>query len=266
MIRPHRWRRWGLALLVVAACAPPAQAQLFVAERPHPDFQVGPLFVGAIVTPRLGHAVIDVHFSLTFPPDKTIAGMEQDLYLLWPGPVTPDRTAGPPDRALARYVEARGFTVIEEGRTSLHALELYTMGTGTPPRRLPDGAPFVTFVRTGGALGLTSPATWIRIPWNYRMANRVWLMDLRFTDPSFVHPKASNWLERTLWGPRHRVSLSFNDVRARAMFPMYFEHRDRIVRLAEDPSQLLISFRESDHLKIDSMSPPAANRRLSETE
>jgi hypothetical protein len=46
---------------------------------------------------------------------------------------------------------------------------------------------------------------------------------------------------------------------------MYFQHRDRIIRLADEPAQLLVDFADSDHLKIDELSPPASKRQLSET-
>src|SRR5439155_6347387 len=48
-------------------------------------------------------------------------------------------------------------------------------------------------------------------------------------------------------------------------FPMYFEHRDRAVRLAADPSQLLINFADSEHLKIQEVSPLTSRREASET-
>jgi len=59
--------------------------------------------------------------------------------------------------------------------------------------------------------------------------------------------------------------VSFHDLRSRAMFPVYFEHRDRVLRLAEDPSQVMISFARSDRLKIHEVAPPAASRRPSES-
>jgi hypothetical protein len=213
-------RGWTLAVLLVAASPRPVPAQVFVAARPHPQFQIGPLFIRAAVTPTINPVTLDVLFSLAFPPDKTIAGMEQDLYLLWPGALRSDASVGPPDPALAKYVEARGFSVVGEGRATVRATALYATGATRPVEVLPGGAPFVTFVRLGGALGLTASATWIHIPWNYRMANRTWLIDLKFVDPNFVHPKPANWLETTFWGQRYRVALSFDAVRERGMFPM----------------------------------------------
>jgi len=42
---------------------------------------------------------------------------------------------------------------------------------------------------------------------------------------------------------------------------MYFEHRDRVVRLAPDVSLLLASFSDADYLRIEDISPPVATRR-----
>src|SRR5262245_46806764 len=47
---------------------------------------------------------------------------------------------------------------------------------------------------------------------------------------------------------------------------MYFANRDRVVRLADAPAELVASFAHSDHLKVDQVFPPTAIRRLSETE
>jgi hypothetical protein len=126
------------------------------------------------------------------------------------------------------------------------------------------GAPFVTFVRSGG-MGLTSPATLIRIPWDPRMLNRAFLMRLTFPTKGLLKDKPSTWTERTLWGERPRLTLSFSEVRHRAIFPLYFEQRDRVIKLSEDPAQLLMDFADSPHLKIDEMSPTGARRQLSET-
>jgi hypothetical protein len=60
------------------------------------------------------------------------------------------------------------------------------------------------------------------------------------------------------------VSLSFNDVRSRAIFPLYFLNRDRVIRLSEDPSQLVLNFADADRLKIDELFPQSASRRRSE--
>ncbi|MGH7356964.1 MAG: hypothetical protein ACRELS_20595 [Candidatus Rokuibacteriota bacterium] len=257
----------GIVLAAVLALLPAAaaDAQVFIASKPNPAFTIGPLFVRASVTPALGPITVDVLWSLVVPPTLTPAALQQDLYLLWPGEVVPDRSAGAPDPALAAYVTARGYTVVAEGRARLFAQALYQMDGNVPPEPLPGGAPFVTVVRESGPLGLTSPATWIRIPWNPRLVNRAWLMQISLVTRGLVKPKPATWAEQTLWGQRYRFALSFNEVRQRVVFPLYVEHRNRVVRLADDPAQLIVNFADLDHLKIDELSPPNARRQVSQT-
>jgi hypothetical protein len=255
---------WALGALLLLAPAV-AHAQLFIASKPNPSFMIGPLFVRASVTPDLKPVVVEILWSIAVPPGKTAVDLEQNLNLLWPGGLSADRTAGPPDPDLERFITQRGFSVIESGRLALAAQHLYRLETDLPPVRIPGGAPFVTFVRDTGPLGLTPPATWIRVPWTPLMANRAYLMSLPLTTRGLIKPKPATWAERTFWGPRHRISLSFHEVRQRAVFPLYLEHRDRVVRLAEDPAQLLIDFADTDHLKIDELFPQSAKRQISET-
>jgi hypothetical protein len=240
-----------------------ASAQVFVALKSHPQFEIGPLFVRASVSPRLSPVDFDIFWSVVVPANRSVADVE-GLSLVWPAALVPDPQRGTGDPALEKYVEARGFIAIESGRVGLAAQNLYRTG---PERVEPiaAGAPYVTFVRETGPLGLTSPATIIRIPWDPRFANRAYLARLSMKVKGLIKPKPSTWMERTLWGDRHRILLSFNEVRQRAIFPLYFEHRDRIVRLSEDPAQLMVDFADSPHLKIDEMSPPSARRQLSET-
>jgi hypothetical protein len=49
------------------------------------------------------------------------------------------------------------------------------------------------------------------------------------------------------------------------VFPLYFWNRERVVRLSEDPSQIVVNFAEAGRLKIDEMYPQSAQRRLSES-
>jgi hypothetical protein len=53
-------------------------------------------------------------------------------------------------------------------------------------------------------------------------------------------------------------------VRDRPLFAMYFAHRDRVVPLADAPSELVVNFAHSDRLKIDQVFPPTSIRRISE--
>src|SRR2546425_4624993 len=258
-------RRAWVAVLVLAAAPAVAEGQIFLASRPSPEFTIGPLFVRANVTPDLDVVTVDVLWSLVIPPTKSAAGMEQDLYLLWPGPVGGALTGASPDATLIAHVKERGFVPIAEGRLPLFAESLYRAGEDAPAQPIAGGAPFVTFIHEGGPLGLTSPATYVRIPWTPMLANRTFLMDLRIEQPNLLRQRQATWIEDAFWGPTHALSLTFNDVRPRALFPLYFEKRDRIIRLAADPSQLIVNLRDSEHLKIHEVFPSSARRRLSET-
>ncbi len=260
-----RGRAWALAALLLAAPGG-AHAQTFFAEKPNPPFTIGPLFVRAALSPKLGPIPVNINFSVVIPPGQDAAAVEQDLYLLWPGDIVADPKLGPADPALEKDLTARGFTVIGGGRLPLTARNLYQIGPRRAAEPLPDAASFVTFVREGGALGLTSPAAWIRIPWNPRFANRVYLIGLQMTTRGLLKAKAGTWFEHAFWGPRYRLVVSFNEVRHRAAFPMYFQHRDRVIKLAEDPAQIIVNFADADHLKIDELFPQSARRQLSETQ
>ncbi|PYN74491.1 MAG: hypothetical protein DMD96_30265 [Candidatus Rokuibacteriota bacterium] len=257
-------RAWLIALLLAAAPGI-ADGQVFLASRSNPEFTLGPLFVRATVTPELGAVTLDVLWSLVIPPTTSGGAIAQDLFLLWPNSVDGDSTAGPPDPALAAYVKTRGFTPIMEGRLPLFAQSLYRIGEELPPEPIRGGAPFVTFVRQSGPLGLTAPVTYVRIPWTPLLANRTFLMNLRMELTDLVKQRKATWIEDAFWGPQHSISVTFNDVRPRALFPVYFEHRDRVVRLADDPSQLIVNFRDAEHLKIYEIFPRTAGRRRSET-
>jgi hypothetical protein len=253
--------------LLMVAGPPAAQAQIFLASRPHPEFTLGPLFIRASVTPALGDTSVDVLFSLVVPPTMSASRIEQDIYFLWPGAVAGDPKAGPPDAALAREVTQAGFSVIDEGRVALHARNLYARGPdGRSVRQpIPGGAPYVTFVREGGALGLSAPATYFRLPWSPFSVNRAYLVGLHMEAKGLIKDKPAPWLERAFWAQRHRLVLGFGDVRQRAMFPLYFWNRDRVIRLSDDPSQLIINFAQADMLKVDELYPQSARRELSET-
>jgi hypothetical protein len=255
-----------LAVLLLGGLPAAGDAQVFLASRSHPDFTVGPLYVRAAVTPEMGPVTVDIFWSLVVPPNKSAADVvDGDLFLLWPSAVTPAPNLGPPDAQLVSYVEQRGFTVIEEGRLELSARNLYETNRDKAVERIPGGAPFVTIVRQGGALGLTTPATYVRIPWNPKLVNPVWIMDLRMQTKGLIKPKRGTWTERVFWGPRYRLLLSFQDVNPRTIFPLYFQNRDRVLHLAEEPAQLRLEFAKADHLKIDELSPPSSRRELSES-
>ena len=255
------------ALAAALLCARPglARAQLFLASHPSPRFTIGPLFVRASITPQLGAVPVDLFWGLVFPPGRGVGAAAEDLYLLWPDAVTGEPGAGKPDPELARYVEAHGFTVTDRGRLRLRAHSVRQMGRDRRPEPVGGGAAFVTFVREGGPLGRTTPATYIRIPWTPKLADHEWLLDLRLTVPNLIKAAKGSWVETLVGGQRHVLSISFNDVRRRALFPLYLEGRDRVVRLAEEPAQLLVAFAGADRLTITTVSPPSSSRQLSES-
>ena len=252
-------------MLLVLAAAGPAHAQIFLASRPKPEFTIGPLSVRANVTPAGGPIEVSLFWSLVVPPNVGGADLEQDLYLLWPGAVDGELVAGEPDPALRRTVEERGFQVVREGRLPLSARAVYSGPQRAKPESLPGGAPFVTYTREAGPLGQGTPGSWIRIPWTPRLIDRSWLVELRMRLTGLRRQKQATWLENALWGERHVITLSFNDVRTRATFPMYLAYRDRVVHLSDDPSQLIITFADSTHLKIHEVYPGSSQRRSSET-
>jgi hypothetical protein len=251
---------WSLAVVALVLAPDPARAQLFLASRPDPPFTIGPLAIRATVREGAEAVPIVVTWSLVFPPNRKPADSAQDLFLLWPGEVRNVAPDQKPDPTLARYVTDRGFDVTAEGRINLTAHD--QSDGGAKPEA--QGAPFVTFVQTG-ALGLSPPATFIRIPWTPRLADRGWLMELAFDAPGIIKLQKSTWVERLVRGSHSRVAIGFQEVRDRPLFPMYLAHRDRVVRLADAPAELVVQFPQSDRLKIDDVFPPTSIRRLSET-
>ena len=263
-------RRFGssralLAALAFLATPAAASGQVFISTQPKPEFLVGPLSIRANVAPRSGPVEVGVLFSLVVPAGAKTDTVQHDLYLLWPGEVDGEPAAGAPDPEVRRAVESRGFQVVREGRLPLAARPIFSGRARAKPEPLPGGAPYVTYTREAGPLGQGSPGSWIRIPWTPRLIDRSWLVELRMQLAGLRRPKQATWLENSLWGERHVITLSFNDVRTRATFPMYLAYRDRVVHLADDPSQLVVNFSDSEHLKIDQVYPGSSQRRPSES-
>ena len=259
-----RWLFALVAALLVAAPVP-VRAQLFFSSLPGSGFRIGPLLLSASVTPEPGPVIVDVLFSVMVRATGGPPSAPQDLYLLWPGEVRGDPKLGERDQPFARSVEQQGFDVIGEGRLPLFAQRQFASDGAAPTEAVAGGAPYVTFVQSGGVLGLSPPATWIRIPWTPKLVDAAWLMDLQITSPSLVKPKTATWIEDAVLGQRRLFAMSFNEVRDRPLFPMYLLHRDRVVRLADAPAQLEVNFADADRLKVDQVYPLNTIRRLSET-
>ncbi len=254
------------SVLLAALVLAPAQshAQIFISSRADAPFAIGPLTIRATVTPSLTPVDLEVRWALGIPPGKSRIGIEQDIFLLWPGEVMNPLGRAAGDKALAKYVEKRGFTVIDAGRLPLYAQNIYAEGVEARPKPVGEAA-YVTFVQDSHALGLSPAATWIRIPWTPQMANVTYMMSLLMRVGGVIKPRQLHWYESVFTGERYQFSLSFNEVRDRPIFPMYAEHRDRAVRLAEAPAELVVHFTHADHLRIEQVYPPTSIRRLSET-
>lgn len=113
---------------------------MFLASQVHPQFAIGPLFVVAGVRPDLGPVAIPISWSLTAPPGQRAADIAQDLFLLWPNELVESTAPGPPDPALVRELEERGFGVSGGGRLALGTRDQMQMGTGAPVTPLPEVA------------------------------------------------------------------------------------------------------------------------------
>jgi uncharacterized protein YceH (UPF0502 family) len=113
-------------------------------------------------------------------------------------------------------------------------------------------------------LGVQPTASIVRIPWTADLVNRVRLVKLRLVLDGAIRPKPASWAEEIIRGKRHVLSLSFNDVRNPAIFPLYLENRTRALQLASEPSQLLARFSDPKRLRIDDIFPRTAAREAAD--
>jgi hypothetical protein len=175
--------------------------------------------------------------------------------------VTGEASLGKPDPALARFVEARGLGVTDEGGLPLVAARVQA-GGGRPGREtLTGGAPFVTFVQLGGPFGLTAPATYVRIPWTPRLASRDWLMILRLTAPDLLRAKKASWVEGPASPAVHQLQRRSQRGPLRRLLRPAGPPDPPGRRAVPAPRQL----RGRRPAKIDEVSPPTSSRRLSES-
>jgi len=77
--------------------------------------------------------------------------------------------------------------------------------------------------------------------------------------------KPASWLSETFWGRRWILTTGWGDIGSPVMplYSIYFERRERVLRLAPGFSQVIANFSDSDHLLIDNIEPAAATRRPS---
>src|SRR5262245_18178114 len=253
----------ALAAVLCAALATPApgHAQVFLASRPHPDFMIGPLFVVASVSPGVPHVTVNLSWSLTTGPVAS-KDIGQDLYLLWPAEVVESTAPGQAEPELVREVERRGLTVVSSGRLLLRTRDRLQLGTTALGEPLPVRPSYVNFTRPGAQAGTV---TYIKIPWTPALADQLSIVTLVLPLRGLVVPKAGTWLEDLCRGGRQVVTTGYGDLGppVLGLFAIYYERRDRIVHLARDYSLVIANFGDSDHLKIEEISPPTAVRRQS---
>jgi hypothetical protein len=261
-MKPLYWALVGVGALIGALPAA-ASAQIFLASKPHPDFAVGPLFVIANVRSDLS-VTVNLSFSLTPGPGASRAALEQDLYLLWPEEVAEPTAPGPPDPALAHDLHAN-LVALGGGRLLLRSRDRTLVGTGQLGEALPEVASYVTVSRRGPLVNQVSPVTYIKIPWTPKLTDPHTVTTLVVPLKGLVTPKPASWVAETFWGRRWILTVGFGDLGSPVMplYALYFDHRDRVVRLGREFSQVMAIFSDSDHLLIDNIEPVAATRRPS---
>jgi hypothetical protein len=252
------------ALALTGALTSEASAQIFLASKPHPDFAVGPLFVIANVRPDLT-VTVNLSFSLTLRKGAARAAMDQDLFLLWPAEVAEPGAPGPADPILTREIHAAGLVVVRSGRLVLRSRDRTLVGTGQLGESLPEVASYVTVTRRGPLGSQVAPVSYIRIPWTPTLADPRIVTTLVIPLRGLVTAKPASWVAETFWGRRWILTAGFGDLGSPVMplYSIYFDHRDRVVRLGHEFSQVIATFSDSDHLLIDGFEPPAATRRPS---
>jgi hypothetical protein len=251
----------ALGLLVGAPTG--AGAQVFLATRPNPAFTIGPLFVVTTVEPGLGPVGVTLSWSLTPMPGRPVSDIEpQDLYLLWPSEITGATVPGAADPELIHQLEERGFTVMSSGRLVVAKRDRLHIGTGTPAVTVPQVASFATFVRQGGPPQV-GPSTYLKIPWTPSLADPLAVTVLAMNARGLVTPKPATWFEEAFWGRRWVIAAGFGDIGSpvNPLFPLYFEHRERVVRLGREFALSVVSFGDASHLRIEEIGPASATRR-----
>lgn len=259
----HRSPRLLAVLAVVAASLAPgvARAQIFLASSPHPEFAIGPLVIVGNVRPDLGPVTVSVSWSIVRPPKSPPDTGHQDVYLFWPAEVASATAPGPADPEVVGILEARGFSALAQGRLVLRKRDRAKLGTGAPSDPVSVLASFVTFFKRGTNPAQSGIGTLIKIPWDDEFADPLALTNLTMPVKDLIAPRPASWIEELFWGRRWVVTLSSGSVGSLALYSMYFENRDRVVRLAPDVSLLLATFADADHLRIEDVSPATATRR-----
>jgi hypothetical protein len=254
-----RTRAFALAVTLSALLPVPAAAQMFVAPAPRPDFTVGPLFVTAVAPADAGEPVnVSVTFNIVV--SAVAPGPPKQLALLWPAEIAAATAPGAADPELVNYVESRGFNTIASGRLALRARDQAHLGLPTPPLTLPATASFVSYVRRD-APPQAGSGSLVWIPATPELGDARWILVLTLPVRGMIGPKPATWLEEVFWGRRNALTLGWGDVGSIAFYPLYHELRYHVVHLAREYSRLVVSFPDSDHLRIEAIDPPFASRR-----
>ena len=252
---------WALAL--AAMCPQSADAQVFLASRPNPTFEIGPLLITATVTDKIApNTPIRIVWGIV-PSSTPGSGPGEDLYLLWPGQIS-GHEASPAEPGLITAVERPGTRITASGRLALSSRSAATLGSGMRAEAA-SGAPFVSFERKSNATERVNAGSLIRIPWEPKFAERDRLMILELNVRNLVRPHRSTWIRELFLGRRYDVALSFNNVRVSPLFALYLQRRDQVVRLADEVSQLTLSFQQGQSLKLDEIVPASAMHQQSES-
>ena len=185
---------------------------------------------------------------------------------MWPNELVESTAPGAFDPALGRELEERGFTVGSGGRLALGTRDQTQMGTGAPV----DADSRDRLVRHASAAGPDPlPRSGTR-PTSRSRGRRSSPTPARSScsplpTRGLVTPRPATWFEEAFWGRRWVLSAGFGDLGPPALplFPLYFEYRDRVVRLARELAVVVANFADSDHLRIEEIGPASATRRPS---
>jgi hypothetical protein len=264
-----RRRRALLAALLIAALPVSAEAQVFIASRPNPHFRVAPLFVTATITRKdvgggLAPMTVTVVWNVVGPPGPPPADLGDTLFLLWPGQVAGGAPGPSDDRALNAELEGLKLTVKSRGELPLKSRRRSDMGTAAPLVQV-GKASYVSFTGNLRPGRRTRGGTLVRIPWGPKIASSDSLLLLELPLHDAITPTQVSWLEEAFWDRRYLVALGFGEVGDLSLYPLYFGHRDRVLRLAPDFSFIRVNFADANHLKIDEITPASVSREPSES-
>src|SRR5262249_19760862 len=137
------------------------------------------------------------------------------------------------------------------------------LGTAAEGDPIAEPASFVTFYKRGTSPTQTGLGSFIKIPWTPFLADPVTLTSLTMKLKDLVAPKPATWFEGLFWGRRYILTLGAGTAGSVALYSMYLEQRDRVIRLAPDFSLLIANFDDAEHLRVEEISPAAATRRPS---